>query len=322
MLVLGLKNTSVFLVLKGVAPETVDGGQAGGYLRLLKDAVFTGNFHGFEVALHDPGIACITFNRPERLNGMTPRMKRDLVETFLQAQMDDAVRVVVFTGSGRAFSAGDDITGRPAEDKGAKELLPEIPQGHHNPTGTYNGLRFLSQPLNATVRSLDKLTIAAINGVAIQSGLSLALSCDFRLASTEARLGSATLRFGLLPDEGGHFLLVQLLGVAKTIDFLMRKRIVSAAEALELGLVHEVVPAEKLMERAMDLARELAEGPQIAMRMLKRSIYNAAEMTFGQALEDIASKTATADHHPDAEEGVRAFREKRPPKFNRWLEPK
>ncbi len=282
----------------------------------------SGNLRGFEVAVYDPGITLITFNQPERLNGMTHHMKRDLVETLIQAQMDDTIRVVIFSGSGRAFSAGDDITSRPVGDGRAEALVPDIPPGHHNPTGTYNGLRVLSQPLNTTVRSLDKLTIAALNGVAIQTGFSLALSCDFRIASNEARLGSATLRFGLLPDEGGQFLLVQLLGVAKTMDFLMRKRIVSATEALELGLVHEVVPENELMDRTIDLARELASGPQVAMRMLKRSIYNAAEMTFAQALDEIASKTAVTDHHPDAEEDVRAFQEKRTPRFNRWIEPK
>ncbi len=282
----------------------------------------TGKFRGFEVAIHDPGIALLTFNQPERLNGMTHHMKRDLVETLLQAQMDDAIRVVVFTGSGRAFSAGDDITGRPMGDREARALVPDIPPGHNHPTGTYNGLRGLSQPLNVAVRNLDKLTIAAINGVAIQTGFSLALACDFRLASTEARMGSATLRFGLLPDEGGQFLLVQLMGAAKTMDFLMRKRIVSASEALELGLVHEVVPASELTNRTLDLARELANGPQVAMRMLKRSIYNAAEMTFAQALDEIAAKTAVTDHHPDATEGVKAFQEKRTPRFNRWIEAK
>src|SRR3990170_2348220 len=153
----------------------------------------TGNFRGFEVALHDPGIAVVTFNQPDRLNGMTQPMKRDLVETLLQAQMDDAVRVVLFTGSGRAFSAGDDITGRPPEGEGATALARDIPAGHQDPIGTYEGLRGLSQPLNVAVRNLDKLCIAAINGVAIQAGLSLALACDFRIASTEARLGSGTL---------------------------------------------------------------------------------------------------------------------------------
>ncbi len=281
-----------------------------------------GNFRGFAVSMQEPGIGLITLNQPERLNGMTPHLKRDLVETLIQAQMDDTVRVVVFTGSGRAFSAGDDITGRPLGQHAGQARVPDIPGGHHNPTGTYNGLRHLSQPLNQAVRNLDKLTIAALNGVAIQTGFSLALACDFRLASEKARMGSATLRFGLLPDEGGQFLLTQLMGVGKTMDFLMRKRIVSAREALDLGLVHEVVPPVELMDRTLDLARELANGPQVAMRMLKRSLYNAAEMTFAQSLDEIASKTAVSDHHPDAEEGMRAFREKRPPRFNQWLEEK
>ena len=280
----------------------------------------TGNFRGFEVAIHDPGIVLITFNEPDRLNGMNHSMKRDLVETLLQAQMDDAVRVVVFIGSGRAFSAGDDITGRPRDTEGMEALVPDIARGHNHPMGTYDGLRALSQPLNLGIRNLDKLSIAAINGVAIQTGLSLALACDFRIASTDARLGSATIRFGLLPDEGGQYLLVQLLGVARTMDFLMRKRIVSAKEALDLGLVHEVVPPEELRDRALELARELANGPQIAMRMLKRSIYNAADLTLEQSMDEIAAKTAVTDHHPDSREGIAAFREKRTPKFNEWME--
>ncbi|HMS58228.1 MAG TPA: enoyl-CoA hydratase-related protein [Tepidiformaceae bacterium] len=279
-----------------------------------------GTFRGFDVAIQPPGIALIRFNQPERLNGSTQDIKRDIVETLIQAQMDDAVRVVVITGSGRAFCAGDDMTGRPLPD--APALVPPIYHGHREPIGTYNGLRHLSQPVQVAIRNLDKLCIAAVNGLAIQTGLSLALACDFRIASDQARLGSATLRFGLLPDEGGQFLLVQLMGVAKTMDFLMRKRIVTAAEALNLGLVHEVVPHEDLLPRAMALATELANGPQVSMRLLKRSIYNAAEMTFAHALDEIAAKTAISDHHPDAREGSSAFREKREPHFNAWLEGK
>jgi len=279
-----------------------------------------GTFRGFEVAMRDPGIALITFNQPERLNGMTQALKRDLVETIAQAQMDDGVRVLVVTGSGRAFSAGDDISGRPRTGDGTEALVPDIPGGHHNPIGTFEGLRWLSQPLNAAMRSLDKLSIAAINGVAIQTGFSLALACDFRIAAEGARMGSATLRFGLMPDEGGQFLVTQLVGVAQAMDFFMRNRIVTAEEALELGLVNEVVPPHQLMDRAMELAVELAKGPQVSMRLLKRSIYNAAEQTFAHALDDIAAKTAISDHHPDAREGLTAFREKRPARFNAWLE--
>jgi 2-(1,2-epoxy-1,2-dihydrophenyl)acetyl-CoA isomerase len=276
-----------------------------------------GNYCGFELRFEDPGIAVVQFNEPERLNGMTPMFKRDLVETLFQFQMEDSVRVVVFTGSGRAFSAGDDISGH--EVSSSSQLVPPIFRGHHDPLGTYNGLKFLSQPLNSTVRNLDKLTISAINGVAIQTGFSLALASDFRLAAESARMGSATLRFGLLPDEGGQFLLVQLLGVAGAMDFLMRKRIVEAKEAARLGLVHEVVPDDQLMDRTLELARELANGPQVAMRLLKRSIYNAAEMPWAQSFDEIASKTPMADHHPDAKEGIKAFREKRAPKFNEGL---
>ena len=276
----------------------------------------TGTYRGFEIALQHPGIALITFNRPDRLNGMSQGMKRDLTEVLVEAQMDDAVRVIVITGSGKAFSAGDDISGRPLGGDGARALVPDIGRGHADPIGTYSALRSISQRLNWTVRELDKLTIAAINGFAIQTGMSLALSCDFRIASENARIGSGTLRFGLMPDEGGQYLLVQLLGVAKAMDFLMRNRILSGTEALGLGLVHEVVPSDQLLKHALELARELAEGPQVAMRMLKRSVYNAAEMSFAGALDDIAAKTAVTDHHPDAREGIAAFREKRKARFN------
>jgi 2-(1,2-epoxy-1,2-dihydrophenyl)acetyl-CoA isomerase len=274
---------------------------------------------GFDVEMRVPGIALVTFNEPDRLNGMTQALKRDLLESLQQAQMEDEVRVVVFTGSGRAFSAGDDVTGG-YQGRAEPAQVPPLPGGHGTPIGTYDALRVVSQSLNVAVRNLDKLTVAAVNGYAIQTGLSLALACDFRVASTSARLGSGTLRFGLMPDEGGQFLLVQLLGLARAMDFVMRSRIVDAEEALRLGLVHEVVEPERLLDRALELARELAGGPQVAMRLLKRSLYVAAEVGFAQALEDIALRTAISDHHPDAREGVRSFREKRAPAFNRWLE--
>ena len=280
----------------------------------------TGQFRGFEVAMRDPGIAWFRFTTPERLNGMTAAIKRDLVEAATQAQMDNDVRVLVFTGSGRAFCAGDDLKGYGAVEVPGDALVPAIGHGHDTPLGTYNGLRTISQRVNTVVRGLDKLTVAAINGVAIQTGFSLALACDFRLAAAGARMGSATLRFGLLPDEGGQYLLVQLLGVARAMDFLMRKRIVQAEEAAQLGLVHQVVPAEELEAETMSLATELANGPQVSMRLLKRSIYNAAELNWEQSLDEIAAKTGISDHHPDAREGVRAFREKRAATFNAWLE--
>jgi 2-(1,2-epoxy-1,2-dihydrophenyl)acetyl-CoA isomerase len=279
-----------------------------------------GSFSGFEVRIQDLGIARIHFNRPERLNGMTHNMKRDLIETLVQAQMDDSVRVILFSASGRGFCAGDDLKSYLSAEADPDALVAPLPAGHSTPIGTYDGLRTVSQQVNLAIRNLDKLSIAAVGGMAIQTGFSLALACDFRIASESARMGSATLRFGLLPDEGGQYLLVQHMGVARAMDFLMRKKIVAAPEALELGLVHEVVPDADLDARAMELAQELASGPQVSMRLLKRSLYNAAQQSFEQSLEDIASKTAISDHHPDAREGGRAFAEKREPRFNAWLE--
>jgi 2-(1,2-epoxy-1,2-dihydrophenyl)acetyl-CoA isomerase len=263
------------------------------------------------------GVMLVTLARPKRLNALTQAMKRDLIELMTKAQMDDAVRVVVFTGEGRAFCAGDDLRGYHDD---APETVPRLEPGHTTPIGTANALRVYSQGLNLAVRNLDKITIAAINGPAIQTGLSLALSCDFRIGSEAAELGSATLRFGLMPDEGGHWLLLQHLGLAGTLDFLLRKRIADAKTAQALGLLNEVVPAADLLPRALALAEEMADGPQVAMRMLKRSVYQAAEQSFAQALDDIAVRTAVTDHHPDAREGAKSFAEKRLPRFNAWLE--
>ncbi len=275
-----------------------------------------GLYRGFELTTSGSGVATITFNEPERLNGSTQACKRDLTELLQLFQMDDTVRVVVITGSGRAFCAGDDMSGRRREyGDDVRALVPDLPRGHSDPMSTYEALKTMSQAVNVALRALDKPTIAAVNGLAIQTGLTLALACDFKIASTDARLGSATLRFGLLPDEGGHALVVQHIGLAKALDFFMRKRIVTAAEALELGLINEVVEPDELMARAAELAEELAAGPQIAMRMLKRSLYNAADSTIAQAFDDIATRTAVTDHHPDAREGVTAFRDKRPPEF-------
>ena len=280
--------------------------------------LFRSTYCGFEVTGHEPGIQLITFNRPERLNGTSSAMKRDLIEVLTQSQMDDSVRVVVFTGTGTGFCAGDTIGPEYRDDQPV--ATARLNPGHDHALSTYEGLRMVSQGLNQAIRGLNKMTVAAINGFAIQTGLSLALCCDFRIAARGAKLGSGTLRFGLLPDEGGHYLLVQHLGLSRAMDFLFRKRIVDADTAAELGLVHEVVEADDLHRAMMELATELATGPQVAMRLLKRATYNAADLSWSQALDDIAVRTPMADHHPDAAEGGAAFQQRRTPQFNRWLE--
>ena len=280
---------------------------------------FNAQFGGIGLSLDGSGILVVEFTRPDRMNAMTPDLKRDLMEVLAQAQMADEVRVVVFWGQ-KHFSSGDDISGQGPTSSAIKPVLvPRIEHGHRNPVSTWSGLRVHSQSLNTAIRGLGKLTVAAMEGYAVQTGFSLALCCDFRIASRTARMGSATLRFGLLPDEGGHYLLVRSLGLSRALDFILRKRIVSAEHALDLGLVHEVVEPTELHGAALSLARELAAGPQVAMRFVKQSLYNAAELDWHHALDDIASKTAVTDHHPDAAEGVAAFLEKRPPAFNGWL---
>ena len=140
----------------------------------------TGSFTGFEVELLNPGIAWINFNTPERLNGLTQAIKRDLVKTIVQAQMNHAVRVLVFTGTDRAFCAGDDISGQ-SKAIGGESLMAPIPPGHDTEIGTYEGLRHLSQALNLEVRNCDKTSIAAINGIAVQTGLSSPYRATFAL---------------------------------------------------------------------------------------------------------------------------------------------
>lgn len=274
-----------------------------------------GSYAGFELKIEPPGIAVITFNRPERLNSFNIAMKRDLTEAMTQLQYDDAGKVIVFTGSGRAFSSGDDVGGAFADAHWEEARSNQVRKSRHDNLGTYSSLRTISQGLNRAVRNIDKITIAAINGAAVQSGFSLALACDFRVGVPDAKMGSGTMRMGYLPDEGGHHLLVRLIGVAKAKEMLLRGRLLTGREAYGLGLLTEVVEPDLLMARTMALATELAEGPQVALRLLKHAIDNADDLTFEQAGMDIAARTAVSDHHPDAHEGWRAFAEKRKPKF-------
>lgn len=279
--------------------------------------VTTKRFYGYTYSVDaDTGIGTITFDSPQTMNAHDTRLRRQLIETLQDAEWDDAVRVVVFQGTGRAFSAGDNIAGVPLDDASLfpEDILPH-PEGARTALRTFSVLRGASQLLTQTIRRMSKLTIASINGFAIQSGLTLALACDFRVAAQSAKLGSGTLRFAMQPDEGGAWMLVQHIGVSRTMDFILRKRIITAPEALDIGLVHQICPDGDLSRVTTELAVELAQGPQLAMRLAKRSVYVAAESSLEQALEDIAIRTALSDHHPDMAEGAKAFKEKRTPKY-------
>lgn len=282
----------------------------------------TGRFHGFGVELEEPGIAVIRLERPRTMNALTLTNKRELAEWLVHAQVDEGVRAVVITGTGNSFCAGDDVSGRPDTDSDEPVFVRPLNLGQRVPIRVHGALRVGSHPLARTMMAFDKPTLAAVNGFAIQSGLTLALACDFRIAARSAKLGSGTLRFAFEPDDGGHWLMVRRLGLPKALDFVMFNRIVAAEQALELGLVGEVVDDEVLLDHTLAMARTLADGPQVAMRLVKRALYGATELTFEQSLEDIASKTAVSDYHPDTTEGMAGFREHRPPVFNEWLLPR
>jgi 2-(1,2-epoxy-1,2-dihydrophenyl)acetyl-CoA isomerase len=277
-----------------------------------------GAYQGFDIDVRDDGVAVLTFNRPERHNAMSFGTKRDLCEVLTLAQFDDSVRGLVLPGSGRGFVAGahNKRAGAPAPPT----LGHEPPPHRKGQISLYERLHHFAQEPVRAIRRLDKLTIAAVNGYAIQLGLTITMACDFAVAARSAQLGSATLRMGWQPDEGGHWLLVEHLGVKRALDFMLRKQIVDGEEAARLGLVNEVVDDDQVLPRALELAAELAAGPQVAMRLLKRAVYNAAEMTFEQAGDDIATKTAISDFHQDAKDGSAAFYAKRPAEFNKWLE--
>ena len=238
-----------------------------------------GNYRGFEIATRDPGIAVITFN--DRTASMGSRgMKRDLTEIMSQAQLDADTASSCITGSGRASAPVTTSSTRRRTTVTSPRWFHHkcATSGTHRSTSTPSSTAY-SQELIRSILNLDKITIAALNGVGDPDRVvdRAGVRLPHRLDRCTPR--QRDLRFGFLPDEGGHWILLRHLGLARALEFLMRKQIVSAEEALDLGLVTEVVDPEQLMPRAIDLAEEMANGPQVAMRMLKRSLHNATGQT-------------------------------------------
>src|SRR5712691_6727736 len=199
----------------------------------------------------EEGIAVLTLNRPATLNSWNQKMRDELREAVRALVGDDSLRVLVITGEGRAFSAGEDVRGM----QGLTEL------------GT-RGFRRLVRDIHNVFDELEAIeapVIAAINGVAAGGGLELALSCDFRFASDAAKLGFPENKVGLIPGSGGCSRLVRLVGLAQAKRLVMTGEMIPAQRALELGLVEEVVPTEQLMPRVMELARQLAARGPLAL---------------------------------------------------------
>ena len=255
----------------------------------------------------DAGVATITLNRPDALNALTADMGRELGHALEEVENDPESRVLVLAGSGRAFCAGEDVKQRPGDSAEVRRRQTPLAKLATGPRGL---MRFAD-----SLRNTVKPTIASVNGYAVGQGMSIAMACDMRIASEEAQFGAVWVRRGIPPESAGAFLLTQLVGPAKACELIFTGRMVDAREAKQIGLVNEVVTADRLREATLDLARSIADGPPVAIGVAKMMVYQALETSlavhgrlefFGQ---DYCFKTE------DREEGIRSFLEKRPARF-------
>jgi 2-(1,2-epoxy-1,2-dihydrophenyl)acetyl-CoA isomerase len=246
----------------------------------------------------DGGVLTITLNRPDVLNAFNAAMHGGLAAALKEARGSD-VRAVVLTGAGRGFCVGQDLT----EFREAPGDIADRLRAHYHPNIT-------------ALRALEKPVIAAVNGPAAGAGLSLACACDLRIAADSASFVPAFIGIGLVPDSGGSFFVHRLLGYARAFEWMTSNRKLTAAEALEWGLVSEVVDADRLLERAAEIAAKHAAGATRAIGMTKRLFDHAGTATLEEQLELEAQLQSAATKTEDFREGVAAFLEKRPPSFN------
>ena len=245
----------------------------------------------------DGAVLTITLNRPDVLNAFTADMHRELVGAFKEAR-EPEVRAVVVTGAGRGFCVGQDLN---EFGEAARDIAGRLRRHYH--------------PTVLAVRELEKPVLAAVNGPAAGAGLSFACACDLRLAAESATFVPAFINIGLVPDMGGTFFVRRLVGTSRAFEWMTSGRRLSAAEALEWGLVSEVVPDDRLAERAAERAAELAALPTRGIGLTKRLFDHAETATLDQQLEFEAQLQAAATETADFREGVSAFLEKREPNF-------
>jgi 2-(1,2-epoxy-1,2-dihydrophenyl)acetyl-CoA isomerase len=250
-------------------------------------------------------VATVTLNRPEKLNAYSEMMVHEILTALADARDDDQVRAVILTGAGRGFCSGGDVS--------RDFQYPSRYRGH--PLESMLEMRENMHQLILFLQRFDKPVIAAVNGPAVAGGLTLALACDFRIAAASAKLGDTSLRFALIPDEGGAYLFPKFMGLERALKMSLFSEVYPAEEAKELGLVTEVVPDAELMPTARSWAHRLAEGPPIAIRITKRMMYKQHTMSLQNALEDAALSTIATNYTGDVKEGIAAFHEKRKPDF-------
>jgi 2-(1,2-epoxy-1,2-dihydrophenyl)acetyl-CoA isomerase len=255
------------------------------------------------VVERDGAVARVTLNRPDKLNALTQVMSDELCDAFEKIHEDDAVRAVVLTGAGRGFCAGQDLT--EFEESYRAGERPDIEQHLEK---TYHRLI----PI---IVNTPQPVIAAVNGVAAGAGLSLAVACDIRLASEEARFTQAFVKIGLVPDSGGTWLLPRVVGYARALELSMTGDMVDARTALDIGLVTQVLPADSFVEEASAYAKRLADMPTRALSATKRLIRENLTADLDTALAAEGNAQAQMGQTEDHLEGVMAFAEKREPRF-------
>jgi len=254
-------------------------------------------------------IATITLNRPDRMNAWTAVMEHDVREAMKQASADDSVRVIVLTGAGRAFCAGADMEALKTIDPDAMRRAENIPPFDMNRRADWQ-TRYAYYP------SIGKPVIAMLNGATAGIGLVHALYCDLRFAAEGAVFTTAFARRGLIAEHGIAWMLSRIVGHANALDLLMSARRVSSDEAMRIGLVNRLCPADKLREETYAYARDLADfvSPS-AMAVIKRQLYDVPFQTLAEAIIDANREMIMALRGADFREGVASFVEKRPPRF-------
>lgn len=244
----------------------------------------------------DGNVGYLTLNRPEKLNAMTDAMYAAIGEAVTQAERDPAVRCVIVTGTGRAFTSGHDL-GELADRSGERSWQP------YRPRRFDNGLE-CSKPL-----------IAAINGYALAGGLELALFCDIRIASEEAQFGAPEVKWGILHGYGA-VRLPDMVGMSNAMQLVLTGDFIDAETALRIGLVSEVVAPEQLLPRAQEIAARIAANGPIAVRLIKELAYRGRELSPHDGLRLYQEFSRIANASDDSREGTRAFVEKRTPQFH------
>lgn len=247
------------------------------------------------------GIATITLNRPEVRNAFDAAMITLWRQYLEKAKADDEVHVIIITGKGDTFCSGGDIKDMAEGKLKSWEMKNFLWEGVHR--------------IVLTMEDTDKPVIAAINGAAMGAGLDMALMCDLRVCSQKAKLAESYIMMGLVPGDGGAYFLPRVVGLARALELLFTGDAISADEALRIGLVNRIVPHERLMQETLELARQIASRPPLAIRMMKRAVYQGLTSSLRAHLDYVSSQLALLSETKDHEEAARSFLEKRKPAF-------